>query len=959
MYGIYEPGAQRHGFVVKKSEYIPEKSYELTELEHADSGVRVIHILADDPENFFSIGLSTPHGRSDGVPHILEHMVVQGSKKYPVPGTLFAMRTRTVASYMNAVTGTGFTFYPAASCNRIDFYNLLSVYLDGVFQPLLARQLFQQDGVRLEFETPDDPTTPLVCKGVVVNEMKGSYTRSARRLFLARKEMLYPDTTYGYDSGGVPLELIQLPFEDVVRYHKEHYYPSNAIIFLYGNIPLDEHLAFLAQQQVLRDQKRSPKAIEKQKKLSERAHREICYPHSKESGKVFVDCSWAIDDTMTAEAITALEILDAILVSSDVGLVKRRCIENGSCDGVSSIMDMNMSPVLYEIALQLDSQHSPDEIEQELFTILADIASRAIPEDVLVSAINKLSFQAGEWRPEQLPAGYGLFLHSRVHLVHDVDFASLLKKQEMLKAILEKEKATGTYFSEKIKKYLLNNPHYAHIVMRPDTKLEALEVQKERQILQKIKENMTDVQKQEIIEDTKSLRAWQQAKKELHLLPKIELKDLSKNVQERLCTRTSCENLTVVHHTAKTNSITYQDLVVQVPDLTADDVWLLQLYCDLLPELGVGSQSANEVISFRQRYLGALLPTLRFEHSSKNPSQFILKMHLLVKALDCYQKELMTHVISLMQDGVNFDETDQVEKVIKRLAITLEGSLGLLARDYAHKASMKEVVPSGEYQHRLNGYGYYQNVQNLAEEFGTKGKAIIEKLKVIHQGLFFDRCKHLVVVSDENAFTSYQGHITSLAAFSAQGEMTHTIALKNQSAKIPCYVFPSAVGFTAKVFSGPAYEDPDSAFLQLASAVMTSKFLHPELREKRGAYGAGARYNPADSVWAFFSHRDPTSHLTEAVFSEAVQYIVDGKFDEEVLNEAKIQCVSAMDTPDSFMMQTMDIYEDVMTGKTQAIQDAFRLRLLQATKEDLQKAAQKYLLNLNKQAYFVKFGGQA
>jgi presequence protease len=326
-------GDRYRGYLVTKSLYIQEQQCHLTELVHESSGACILHLGNQDPENLFSLSFRTLPESSNGVAHILEHTVLCGSQKYPVKDPFFAMNRRSLNTFMNALTGADFTCYPAASQVEQDFYNLLDVYLDAVFHPLLKEQSFAQEGCRLEFSDPLDPTSPLQYKGVVYNEMKGSLSSPMTRLIEALNSELYPNSPYGFNSGGDPSQIPNLSYEELLFFHKNYYHPSRCLFFFYGNLPLKKHLDYISHH-ILKNVHKLPELppIPKQPRYTKPVYKEAFYPLAAEEiteDKAIIAFSWLTCSIKEQITLLALSVLDIVFMDTDASLLKIELLRSG------------------------------------------------------------------------------------------------------------------------------------------------------------------------------------------------------------------------------------------------------------------------------------------------------------------------------------------------------------------------------------------------------------------------------------------------------------------------------------------------------------------------------------------------------------------------------------------------------------------------------------------------------
>ena len=400
-------GQTYHGFQVTKSLEIPELQCHLYELVHLPTNAHVMHIANDDPENLFCLSFQTLPERSDGVAHILEHTVLCGSKKFPVKDPFFAMIRRSLNTYMNALTGSDFTCYPAASQVPKDFYNLLEVYLDAVFHPNLNLLSFLQEGHRLEFENPKDPASPLVYKGVVFNEMKGVLSSASSRLSEEMHAALFPDNTYGTNSGGNPQLIPELTYEQLRLFHQKYYSPSRCLFFFYGNMNLEAHLDFITKH-ALEGVEKIPELppIPPQPRFKEPRYLTSSYPISQEEdteAKAYISFGWLTCHITEQEELLALHILEIILMDTDASPLKSVLLKSGYCKLISSYIDVDVAESPLIITLRGCNPEDADACEKLMRETLAQIADEGIPIVLVENAIHQFEFYRSEIAGEHFP----------------------------------------------------------------------------------------------------------------------------------------------------------------------------------------------------------------------------------------------------------------------------------------------------------------------------------------------------------------------------------------------------------------------------------------------------------------------------------------------------------------------------------------------------------------------------
>jgi Zn-dependent M16 (insulinase) family peptidase len=487
-------GEKYKNFEVKRIVELPEIHCQLRELTHLPTGALVMHIANDDPENLFCLSFQTLPDNSDGVAHILEHTVLCGSEKYPVKDPFFAMTRRSLNTFMNALTGSDFTCYPAASQIPEDFYNLLEVYLDAVFKPNLNELSFLQEGHRLEFSNPEDPNSPLEFKGVVFNEMKGALAAPDTRLVEALYESLYPGLTYGHNSGGNPHAIIDLSYQKLLDFHKTYYHPSRCLFYFYGNIPLENHLDFIEKNTLNNAEKLSPiPAIPKQKRFKEAVRREVPYPISSEQDpkdQTLIALGWLTCSILEQEELLALGIMNIALMGTDAAPLKLAYLKSGLCKQASAWMDTDISEVPFVINFRGCNPENAETLEKLTLDTLKKIAAEGVPQNLIENAIHQVEFYRSEIGGDSSPYGLTLFMRAALLKQHGGLPEDGLKVHSLCDNLLKKFGEDPQFISKLIYKYYINNPHFVRISMIPDKKIADIEVEQEQSLLNELKKGI-------------------------------------------------------------------------------------------------------------------------------------------------------------------------------------------------------------------------------------------------------------------------------------------------------------------------------------------------------------------------------------------------------------------------------------------------------------------------------------
>lgn len=956
---------ERYGdFVVTKFLPIQELNCILRELQHMPSGAQVMHIASNDPENLFCLSFKTFPSSSNGVAHILEHTVLCGSRKFPVKDPFFSMSRRSLNTFMNALTGSDFTCYPAASQNEKDFYNLMDVYIDAVFHPELKRMSFYQEGHRLEFSDPKDPKTPLEIKGIVFNEMKGNLSSADTRLWHAVMEYLVPDLPYAYNSGGDPKDIPNLTYAELISFHETYYHPSRCLFFFYGDLPLKKHLDFISEKALKNVPAQLPiPPIKKQKRFAAPVHKEMRYPVSESdelSHRTIVSFSYLTASLLDQEEVLALSVLDSVLMETDASLLKSALLESALCIHADAFMDAEMSEVPYAIVCKGCDPENVEKLEKTLKNALSSIVEKGIPSHMIDAAIHQLEFSRLEITGDHAPFGLTLFMRSALAKQHGCDPENALMVHSLFEGLLSKVKDPG-YLTGLIKKHLLDNPHCVRLVMHPDPTLSSEEIEQEKQNLKEIKSTLTEKKIEEILKQAQELSAFQKQTEHqsLDCLPKVTLDDVAPLVRDFPLKHIRHGSLDVYHHDNFTNHILYADLVFDLPEVEDADLPYLHLLTSLLPEIGSGDRSYSQNLEYIQAHTGGIGASCALHIQTSDPKTSRPSLNLRGKAL----KRKMGNLFTLMKETLEkprFDEKKRIEELVRQLRDSQLNRLNRQAMRYAIQLSLSGFSSAGHVGESWYGLRYFKMIEALSKDLSKNSSKLIDKLLYLKEQLFTFHHPNLILsCSKEMLHEIQQEGFYGLADIQTGKSFTPwTVDYPMQTIASQARVIPSQVAFTSQAFKTITYLHPHAPALTIAAMLFDNKILHRKIREQGGAYGCGATYSSSMGHFYFHSFRDPHLSSTLHTFRDAVNEIASGHFTDQDIEEAKLGIIQQFDTPISPGSRALTAYAWLRDGKTKEMRQEFRDRLLGLNMHDLKRAVETELLPKIEQGVVVTFAGK-
>lgn len=951
-------------FEVTRCVEIPELQSYLIELLHLPTNAQVLHIANDDTENLFCLSFQTFPESSNGVAHILEHTVLCGSKKFPVKDPFFAMTRRSLNTFMNALTGPDFTCYPAASQVRKDFYNLLDVYLDAVFHPKLDEFSFLQEGHRLEFAVPEDPSTPLEYKGIVFNEMKGAMASSNSRLYEIINRELYPDITYGINSGGDPKHIPELTYSDLKAFHAKYYHPSRCLFFFYGNMPLEGHLDFITKETLNYVQKEPPlPPLAHQPRFTQSKRVVEAYPISAEEDKkdkAIVAFAWLTCSIQDQLELLALSIIEIVLLDTDASPLKLALLKSGLCKQVGTYMETDNSEVPLVITLRGCDPENADQLEGIVKTTLEEIVKTGISYQLIENALHQLEFHRSEITGDHSPFGLSLFMRSALLKLHGVDPEQGLHIHSLFEQIHKRNVDDPDFFTGLIKRYLLDNTHYVRVVLQPDHELAAQELLEEKMSLEKIRSKLSEDQAKELVARAAELSAFQERERavDTDILPKVTLDDVSESARTFKLEKEKVGPLNIYHHACFTNEIVYADIVFTLPALSEKDQPFVRLFTTLLSQMGCGGRTYVENLEFIQANTGGIGASLALNLQAEDHTTFHPSLCIRGKALHRKVPQLFTLIYD-MCTSVDFSDASRLKEVLLKYYVGMQSSLNQNAMRYAINLSASGLDPASKIAEDWYGLTYYWKIKELAENFDAEKDALIETLNRLKDQLLCLENPDVIITSDQEIYnTIKECNFYGLSDISVKPYAPWQPSYPVDTIPSQGRIITSPIAFIGKVFKTISYVHPDSAALNIAAYLFDNLVLHTRIREQGGAYGGGAISNSMSGNFYFYSYRDPNIASTLESFEIAINEISEGYFDDRDLEEAKLEMLQGMDAPVAPGSRGDLAYGWLREGKSFAVRQAFRDRLLGATREEVINAIKKHIIPSFASGTAVAFAGK-
>jgi presequence protease len=938
---------------IERIELLKEISSTFYALEHLATGARHVHISNDDAENTFSVAFKTVPRDSTGVAHILEHTVLCGSKKYAVRDPFFSMLKRSLSTFMNAFTASDWTMYPFSTQNRKDFYNLMGVYLDAVFFPRLEELSFKQEGHRLEIEKKpanhDLVEDRLSYKGVVYNEMKGAMSSPNQVMVRSILKALYPSSTYRYNSGGEPAEIPSLSHEQLKEFHHGHYHPSNAFFYTYGNLPLQDHLAFI-ELHVLNQFKRIDPGTEVASQSRWKHPKSVSYPYpfdNKEDAakKCQVCLAWLTADIQDTFEVLALTLLEQILLGNSASPLRKALIDSalGSalCDGIG--FDADNRDTLFVAGLKDVAPATEDKIEGIIVSVFRDLVKNGIDKSLIDSAIHQIEFHRKEITNSPYPYGLKLLLTFSGSWFHGGDPVRILNFDADL-AKLQNELAKGPFFENCIQKYFLDNPHRVLLKLTPDQEMAQNEIRRVKAELDCIKKELSRSEIDRIKQDADTLKRLQETEEDISCLPTLQREDIPPSVSSVKVSAAEDAVHASLYNTA-TSGIVYFAAAAGTGLLSAERIPLAPFFCYALSRMGTTKRDYAEMAQRIDAYTGGVGSSTHARTRFNSAGDCLPFISFNGKCLRRNQESMFDIIRELLHHS-DFSNLTRLKSILLEYRAGLEAMVIHSGHRLAISLAARNLSSTRMLSETWGGVHQLLTIKRLTDDITEQDLITLsDDLTAIGRTLFTQKNFQMALIGEESALTGARSCAQSLFDGFNPGKDDGFKAphlTRNDGAIREGWSTSSAVSFVALAFETVRMAHEDAAALAVISKILRSMYLHREIREKGGAYGGFALYSPEDGVFSFASYRDPHIVSTLEAFDGAADFIRSGNFSDEDVKEAILQVCSEIDKPDPPGPAARKAYYRKIISLSDEMRTLFKSRLLSLTRSQVVQAAGKY-----------------
>ncbi|MGD9489727.1 MAG: insulinase family protein [Calditrichaceae bacterium] len=896
LFAEYKKGETYHGFKLTEKRFVKEVNAECLLFEHVKSGARLIKIADDDPNKTFSIAFKTLPESDAGTPHIMEHSVLNGSRNFPVKSPFDVLAKGSLNTFLNAMTGSHITIYPVASMNDKDYFNLMHIYLDAVFHPLIYDdpRILKQEGWHRELTGPE---APVEYKGVVYNEMKGAFSSPSRELGYQIDKNLFPDNCYRFSSGGYPTAIPTLTYEDFLNFHRKYYHPSNSYIYLYGNADVDKELEFINREYLSSyDKSDAVITIPVQKPFEKMKVITASYPVS-ESGntkdQTYLTLNFVSGPGTDRTLVMALDILSEVLVNQESAPVRLALQEKGIGKDVSASVD-ELKQNVFQISVQNANAEDLIKFREVVTNTLKDVIKKGLDKEAVQGTLNRIEFSLREGNDAQKGLTYNFRTLSGWFFAND-PFLSL--EYEKTLTDIKKEINKG-YLEKVIQKYLVENPHALLLSLQPEPGLESKINEQIAAELESYKASLSAEETESLVKETSALVAYQKQEdtpEALATIPMLELKDINPEAEWYTVTDSRIADVSVLHHESFTNDVVYTSLYFDARVLPAELIPYAALLSEIMGSMNTENYTYGELDKALNLHTGgfstALATYLEYEDDNNLMPKFVVSSKSMNSKVD-KMFELVGEIVNRSRYG----DKDRLKAVLTRHQSRLDASIKRDGIGYAMTRMTSYYSNEGMFNELTDGAEYYWFITDLLNDFDNQSGEIITNLSKTAELLLN---KNNLIVSVTGAKSDLPVFSKSFAKFVSilpekkpeYNKWSFTFEKKNEGLLTASKVQYVLQGYDYKKL-GYKWDGK----LRVLTQILSRDFLQNRIRVLGGAYGGFSSFASDGRVY-FASYRDPNLRETLVNYDAIPEFMKTFEADDQTMTRFIIGTVARMDKP--------------------------------------------------------------
>ncbi|MBT9775575.1 insulinase family protein [Clostridium sp. MCC353] len=909
-------------------------------LEHIKSGARLFLISNEDENKVFNIGFRTPPSDSTGVPHILEHSVLCGSAKFSVKDPFVELVKGSLNTFLNAMTYPDKTVYPVASCNDKDFQNLMDVYMDAVLHPNIYKEekIFMQEGWHYELEEADQP---LIYNGVVYNEMKGAFSSPESVLDRFTRKVLFPDTCYGFESGGDPSEIPNLTYEEFLNFHRKYYHPSNSYIYLYGDMDMAEKLEWLDREYLSHyDKAEIDSEIRMQKPFEKPVEETIYYSitdEESEEGATYLSVSDVVGTDLDPKLYIAFQILEYTLIDAPGAPLKQALLDAGIGQDILGGYDSGILQPYFSVVAKNAEKEQKGEFLAVLKGTLRKLADQGIDRKILKAGLNYYEFRYREADYGSAPSGLMYGLQCLDSWLYDGDPMMHLEYEDTFEYL--KKAVDEGYFENLIREYLLDNPFEAVIAVCPKKNLTAEEEIKLSEKMAAYKASLSKEEMERLVKQTKELKLYQETpstQEELSVIPLLSREDIGREPEKLIWEEKEVDGVKVIHHEMFTSEIGYLRILFNTNRVPVEDLPYVGLLKSVLGYVDTEHYNYTDLSSEIYLNSGGISFSVTSYPNLREPENFFGVFQASAKVM--YDKlefgfDMIREILLNSKLGDEKRLGEILGECKSRSKMKLEGSF--------HSAAVARATsyfsPVSSFNDITGGVGYYEFLERTVKEYESNKKGLIKKLEEVAQKLFTSDNMLISYTADENGYSYLPKALRSLKNSLPMGNGAIYPYKFEAGNKNEGFTTASQVNYVARCGS---FRDKFAytGALRILKVILSYDYLWINLRVKGGAYGCMSGFGRSGEGY-LVSYRDPNLKETDVIYEGIPEYLEHFDIDERDMTKYVIGTISDLDIPYPPSSKGSRGLSAYLSGVTPEMMKEERMQILDATQEDIRKLA--------------------
>lgn len=844
-------------FILQREAHIPEINATVREYRHEKTGARLLSVITQDENKAFGITFRTPPSSSNGIAHIMEHSVLCGSRKYPVKEPFIELAKSSLNTFLNAMTFPDKTSYPVASTNEKDLYNLIDVYLDAVFYPLLPERTLQQEGWHYELESPQ---APLRYKGVVYNEMKGNYSSPDMMIeYEYSQRSLFPDTPYGLDSGGDPEVIPTLTYAEFKAFHEKYYHPSNAYIWFYGDDPEEKRLAYLDEWLNAFEARVVDSEIPLQPRWSEPRRVVHRYdPGGDENAKAYITVNWLLPEAGHPDTL-GFSILAHILAGTPASPLRKALIDSGLGEDVIGVgLEAGLRQMFYSIGMKGVLPQNLERVEALILETLRNLAQQGIDPETVAASMNTVEFALREQNTGRFPRGLALMFSALSFWLYDKDPFEALAFEKPLNAIKRRLEQGEKYFEALIRTYLVENSHRATVHLLPDPEESRRREQAESERLERIKASLSLQEIEQIIETVAELKRYQEtpdSPEALATIPTLKLEDLDREIKRIPTEHVDLNGVRLLAHPLPTSDIVYLDIGFDLRGVPQELLPYLGLFGRLLLEMGTEKRDYVQLIQRIGQKTGGIRTTL-FTDTVRHRGEPTLWFFLRAKALYSQVNDLLD-LLSEILLSARLDHRERFNQILLEQKAGMEAGLipggsRVVAGRLQARHSQADWVDE-----QAGGVEHLLFLRSLIEMVEKDWPAVVERLERLRGALLRRSGMILNLTVNGERIGELRPRLSAFVEQIPDRDVslvTYTPAPRDGNEAL---LAPTQVNFVGKAANLYALGYRYHGSIHVINNYLGTTYLWEKIRMQGGAYGGFSAFDPNTGFWAYLSYRDP------------------------------------------------------------------------------------------------------